>query len=51
MALIENVHERVLSAPVSEVGRLLDRLGSGGDPLWPSPTWVPMRFDRPLGVR
>lgn len=47
---MENVHERVLPAPAAEVGRLLDRLASADDPLWPSPTWAPMRFDRPLGV-
>ncbi|GIF30590.1 DUF2867 domain-containing protein [Actinoplanes utahensis] len=47
---MENVHERVLAAPAAEVGRLLDRLASADDPLWPSPTWAPVRFDRPLGV-
>ncbi|RZU53365.1 uncharacterized protein DUF2867 [Krasilnikovia cinnamomea] len=50
MAVIENVHERVLAAPTADVGRLLDRLGGPDDLLWPSPTWLPMRFDRPLGV-
>lgn len=50
MTWIDNVHERDLPVPADEVGRLLDRLGSVGDPLWPSPTWIPMRFDRPLGV-
>ncbi|MEU4422232.1 DUF2867 domain-containing protein [Actinoplanes sp. NPDC024001] len=50
MALIDNVHERMLAAPAAEAGRLLDLLGSTGDLLWPSPTWIPMRFDRPLGV-
>lgn len=48
--MVENVHERELPAEASEVGQLLDRLGSRGDPLWPAPTWLPMRFDRPLGV-
>jgi hypothetical protein len=50
MAVIDNVHERILNAPAAEVGKLLDRLGAPGDPLWPSPTWIPMRFDRPLAV-
>jgi len=47
---ITNVHERRLAAPAAEVGLLLDRLASPDDVLWPSPTWVPMRFDRPLAV-
>ncbi len=49
-ARIVNVHERELPASAETVGRLLDRAGSVGDPLWPAPTWLPMRFDRPLGV-
>lgn len=48
--IIDNVHERELSVPAAEVGRLLDQLGSAQDVLWPSPTWAPMRFDRPLAV-
>ncbi|WP_282759869.1 DUF2867 domain-containing protein [Actinoplanes sandaracinus] len=47
---MENVHERVLPVPAAEVGRLLDRAGSADDPLWPTPCWLPMRFDRPLAV-
>lgn len=46
---VHNVHERELPAPADVVGRLLDRLATPGDPLWPSPPWAPMRFDRPLG--
>ncbi len=49
-ATIDNIHERELPASADEVGRLLDRIGSADDPLWPAPTWLPMRFDRPLGV-
>ncbi|MEV8510404.1 DUF2867 domain-containing protein [Actinoplanes sp. NPDC051475] len=49
-APVHNVHERALPVPAAEVGRLLDRIGAADDPLWPSPAWVPMRFDRPLGV-
>ncbi len=47
---IVNVHERELPASAGAVGRLLDRIGSLDDQLWPAPTWQPMRFDRPLGV-
>lgn len=47
---IVNVHERELPTAADAVGRLLDRIGSVNDPLWPAPTWLPMRFDRPLDV-
>lgn len=47
---MDNVHERVLPVPAAEVGRLLDRAGSADDPLWPTPSWPPIRFDRPLGI-
>ncbi|WP_222851678.1 DUF2867 domain-containing protein [Phytoactinopolyspora mesophila] len=47
---MRNVHARTINAPAEEVGALLDRLASDDDPLWPSPAWVPMRFDRPLQV-
>ncbi|MGW7821961.1 DUF2867 domain-containing protein [Streptomyces puniciscabiei] len=47
---IRNVHERTIEAPAQAVGALLDRLSSPQDPIWPSPAWPPMRFDRPLGV-
>ncbi|GGK33495.1 hypothetical protein GCM10010124_27780 [Pilimelia terevasa] len=47
---IRNVHERALPVPADRVGRLLDRLASADDPLWPSPTWRPVLLDRPLGV-
>ena len=48
-AMVHNVHERELPVPAAEVGRLLDRVGSADDPLWPA-GWAPMRFDRPLAV-
>jgi hypothetical protein len=50
MTTVTNEHARRLPASAEVVGRLLDRLGSPGDPLWPSPPWVPMRLDRPLSV-
>ena len=46
---ILNVHERVLPVPAGVAGALLDRLAAPDDPLWPSPPWPPLRFDRPLG--
>ncbi|WP_412752125.1 DUF2867 domain-containing protein [Krasilnikovia sp. M28-CT-15] len=50
MVLINNVHQREFPVAADKVGRLLDLLGSTADPLWPAPTWQPMRFDRPLGI-
>lgn len=47
---VRNVHERVLEAPASRVGELLDGLSSPEDALWPRQDWPAMRFDRPLGV-
>lgn len=48
--LVNNVHERVLSAPLADVGRLLDLLSSSDDPLWPSDRWPAMKLDRGLVV-
>ncbi|MCP9210942.1 DUF2867 domain-containing protein [Streptomyces sp. NEAU-Y11] len=50
MRTVRNIHERTIEAPAEAVGALLDRLSSAHDPIWPSPAWPPMRFDRPLGV-
>jgi hypothetical protein len=47
---VYNVHERLLAAPQSEVGALLDGLASGADRLWPHRDWPRMEFDRALGV-
>lgn len=47
---VENVHERLIRAPLPAVGALLDGLSSPSDALWPRDRWPPMRFDRPLGV-
>lgn len=43
-----NVHQRELAASPEAVGRLIDRLGSEEDAIWPDPNWPPMRLDRPL---
>jgi hypothetical protein len=43
-------HERVIEAPAEVVGALLDRLSADDDPVFPTPAWQAMTFDRPLGV-
>lgn len=50
MRTVRNVHERVVEAPADVVGALIDRLSADDDPVFPTPAWPPMRFDRPLGV-
>ena len=52
MVEIKNVHVREVGAPASEVGEVLDTLGSVDDRLWATDIWVaaPVVFDRPLGV-
>lgn len=45
-----NVHERVLQASMTEIGRLIDELASPNDRLWPHDQWPAMKFDRPLSV-
>ncbi|MGX1884259.1 DUF2867 domain-containing protein [Streptomyces sp. NPDC055287] len=50
MSAIRNVHERTVQAPAEEVGALLDRLSAEDDPVFPTPAWEAMSFDRPLAV-
>ncbi len=50
MTRIRNVHERVVEAPAQAVGALLDRLSADDDPIFPTPAWDPMYFDRPLQI-
>ncbi|GAA1919878.1 hypothetical protein GCM10009837_51420 [Streptomyces durmitorensis] len=50
MSTVLNEHERVIEAPAGVVGALLDRLSAEEDPIFPTPAWEPMIFDRPLGV-
>jgi hypothetical protein len=50
VGMIRNVHKRLVAAPISEVGSLLDRLGGPDDVVWPSPAWVPMVLDGPVAV-
>ncbi|ORT56844.1 DUF2867 domain-containing protein [Streptomyces sp. CB03238] len=50
MRTVRNVHARVIEAPAGRVGALLDRIAADDDPLFPTPAWSPIRFDRPLGV-
>ena len=46
---VQNTHERTVSSPIQPVGELLNSLSAPRDRLWPSESWPPMRFDRPLG--
>lgn len=46
--VIENVHERRLTAASEVVGGLLDSLASEDDRLWPHRRWPPMRLDNGL---
>ena len=48
--MVTNIHERLIDAPLSVVGGMIDSLGSRDDVMWPGDRWPPMRFDRPLGV-
>jgi hypothetical protein len=48
--MVENIHERVIHAPLSKVGGLIDNLATPDDALWPKDRWPPVRFDRPLEV-
>ena len=45
-----NIHDRVIDGSVEQVGKLIDSLATPNDLLWPIDRWVPMKFDRPLGV-
>jgi hypothetical protein len=47
---IHNVHQRRFTAPVSEVGALLDGLATSDDRLWPFEAWPPMVLDGGLRV-
>lgn len=44
-----NMQRRVVDAPVTVLGNLLDRLAGPSDPLWPI-GWEPLRLDRALGT-
>jgi hypothetical protein len=48
--MIVNTHERIIQAPRTTVGGLIDRLASRDDALWPKDRWPPIKFDRPIGV-
>ncbi|MEV0368775.1 DUF2867 domain-containing protein [Streptomyces sp. NPDC050636] len=50
MGMVRDVHTRTIPASADTVGALIDRLGSDDDPVFPTPAWPAMRFDRPLGV-
>ncbi len=46
--MIRNVHQRPLTATVSEVGALMDTLGSANDRVWPTDSWPPMKLQQGL---
>jgi len=48
--MIKNIHIRTLPVPASQIGALIDGLGSDHDEVWPGNGWAPIRFDRPLAV-
>lgn len=48
--MIENIHERTISAPAAQVGELIDKVAVEGNSLWPSPTWPPLALDGPLAA-
>jgi hypothetical protein len=48
--VVVNVHERMLDASITEIGKLIDTLASAEDKLWPRDRWPAMKFDRPLSV-
>jgi hypothetical protein len=48
--MVTNIHERLIRAPLTTVGSLIDRLASRDDVMWPADRWPPVRFDRPLAV-
>ena len=48
--MVTNIHERMIHAPLSKVGGMVDKLASREDVLWPAERWPAMRLDRPLGV-
>ncbi|GGR94175.1 hypothetical protein GCM10010252_36150 [Streptomyces aureoverticillatus] len=50
MGVVRNEHERVIKAPAAVVGALFDRLSAADDPIFPTPAWDAMIFDRPLAV-
>ena len=45
---VRNIHTRIIDAPCSEVARLLDRLSSKDDPIWPREHWPAMKLDSGL---
>ena len=47
---VRNIHERRISAPVIQVGALIDTLASKNDKLWPIHKWPAMRFDKDLEI-
>ncbi|MET9468856.1 SRPBCC family protein [Streptomyces sp. NPDC006544] len=47
---MHNFQQRTIDAPATEVGALLDRLGTPQDRIWPAPAWPPLVLDTGLAV-
>lgn len=48
--MIRNVHERRLTSPPSEIGKLLDTLAGSADAVWPTDSWPAIKLDNGLTV-
>ncbi|MGI8847161.1 MAG: SRPBCC family protein [Candidatus Dormibacteria bacterium] len=48
--MIRNVHQREFAVDPALLADLLDHVAEPGNKLWPSPTWPPLRLDRPLAA-
>src|SRR6266545_4192943 len=49
-APMRNVQTRIINAPASTVGALIDTLAGPDDQLWPASTWPPLKLDHGLTV-
>jgi hypothetical protein len=48
--MVRNVQTRVIDAPLTRIGPLLEGLPDHGRPIWPAPAWSPMTLDAGLAV-
>src|SRR5688572_13903457 len=45
---VRNIQHRVIDAPATALGALLDRTAGPDDPVWPAPQWPPLSLDAGL---